>query len=233
MIRAVPSPPRTRKTLAAEKSRMNPASGPASICSAPTVQVPFRVTRSSPPCPNGGSLVYSAGRVAGDRVGVGACPAVAEVGLRGLGLVGDGGPGGSGRSAHGRALLGQQRADQLLGLVVGALPVVHLADRAQAIDQVVGRPVALVVGPPGGEVVVDRDGVLDAEVGRPLGDVVDLAFECELRGVDPDDGQALVAVGLVPRGDVGQRPLAVDAGVGPEVDQDRTPSASSPARVNG
>ena len=44
-------------------------------------------------------------------------------------------------------------------------------------------------------------------------------LEGELRGLHADDVEAVVVVALVPGLDVGERSLAVDARVGPEVDQ--------------
>ena len=61
-----------------------------------------------------------------------------------------------------RGVLAQQRADVVLGLGVGALAEVRVADVAVAVDQVVGRPVLVAPGVPGAVVVVDRDGVADA-----------------------------------------------------------------------
>ena len=53
---------------------------------------------------------------------------------------------------------------------------------------------------------------------RPL-DVAGVVLERELRRVDADDDEPVVAVLLVPGLEIGQRAQAVDAGVGPEVDQ--------------
>ena len=44
-------------------------------------------------------------------------------------------------------------------------------------------------------------------------------FEAVLGGVDPDDGEASVAVGVVKLGDVLARPLTINAGIGPKVDE--------------
>ena len=64
-----------------------------------------------------------------------------------------------------------------------------------------------------------RDRIGDAEVLDGLADVATSLLEGELRRVHADHHQALILVLLGPGLDVGQRAQAVDAGVGPEVDQ--------------
>ena len=54
---------------------------------------------------------------------------------------------------------------------------------------------------------------------RARGDVRGILLERVLGRVDADDPQSRVAVGLVPRDDVRDAALAVDAGVRPEVDE--------------
>ena len=58
----------------------------------------------------------------------------------------------------------------------------------------------------------------------PRDDVVDVPLEPELRGVRADQRHAEVGVLLVPRAPVGQGAQPVDAGVGPEVDEDDAPA---------
>src|SRR4029453_11045045 len=59
---------------------------------------------------------------------------------------------------------------------------------------------------------------------RGPADVFGMVLEWELRRVDADDDQALVLVFLVPGADVAERAQPVDAGVGPEVDEDDLPA---------
>ncbi len=87
------------------------------------------------------------------------------------------------------------------------------------VDEVVRRPVAVVEGLPDGPVVVGGDGIGDPQVRNGLADVGLFLLEGEFRGVHTDDHQALVPVPLGPGLDIGDRAQAVDAGIGPEVDQ--------------
>jgi hypothetical protein len=89
-----------------------------------------------------------------------------------------------------------------------------------AVDEVERRPVVVAEGGPDGVVVVDRDRVVDPQVVDLLADVVEVVLEVELGGVDADHDQSVVLVVLGPGADVGQGAEPVDAGVGPEVDQD-------------
>ena len=94
----------------------------------------------------------------------------------------------------------QELADQRLGPGVVALAEVDVPDVALGVDEVVGRPVLVVVGVPGPVVVVDGDRVVDAEGGGLRPDVGDDVLEGELRRVDADDDEAVVA------GTAGTRP---------------------------
>ena len=73
---------------------------------------------------------------------------------------------------------------------------------------------------PDAVVAVHRDRVLDAAAGELGADVLELPFERELGRVDADDGEPPVAVLLLPRSNVRNRPEPVDAGVGAEVEGD-------------
>ena len=114
----------------------------------------------------------------------------------------------------------EQRPDRVLRLRVVAFAEVEVADVAALVDQVLGRPVLVVPGLPGDEVVVERDGVAHAELADVLAHVRRDALERELGRVDADDRQPGVAVPRVPGADMRQRAQAVDARVRPEVDQD-------------
>ena len=59
----------------------------------------------------------------------------------------------------------------------------------------------------------------DAEAGDRLPDVLDLLLEREFRRVDADHDQPLILVLFRPGADIGQGADAVDAGIGPEIDQ--------------
>jgi hypothetical protein len=119
-------------------------------------------------------------------------------------------------------VLAEERADRLLGLGVVALAEMEVADVTVPVDQVLRRPVLVVPGTPRRELVVERDRPADVEVGGVLAHVRLDPLERELGAVHADDRQAGARVALVPLADVRERAQAVDARVGPEVDQDDT-----------
>ena len=118
-----------------------------------------------------------------------------------------------------RARLAEQRPDRRLGPVVVALAELHVAHMAGGVDQVLGRPVLVLVGVPRGHPVVLGDRIADALAADRRGHVAGVALEGELRRVHADDRQPVRPVRAVPGLQVRQRAQAVDAGVGPEVDE--------------
>ena len=119
-----------------------------------------------------------------------------------------------------RARLLEQAADRRLGLVVVALAEVDVADAALGVDQVLRGPVLVAPGVPGLVLVVLGDRVAQLALRDRVLHVAGVALEGELGRVDADDGQPAGAVGGVPGAQVGERANAVDARVGPEVDED-------------
>src|SRR5215218_1488586 len=117
------------------------------------------------------------------------------------------------------ARIREQLTDGSLRLPVVTLAEVRVTHPAARVDQVLRRPVLVRVGVPGGVVVVLDDRVAQAVLVDRIGHVVGISLERELGRVHADDRQPLVAVALVPGLDVGERADAVDAGVGPEVDE--------------
>ena len=113
----------------------------------------------------------------------------------------------------------EQRADRDFSLFVVALAEGRVADLSVGVDQVVRRPILVFVGVPGAHVVVLNDRVAQAELVDRVLDVAGVLLEGELRRLHADDREALAAVGGVPGLQVGERADAVDAGVGPEVDE--------------
>ena len=97
------------------------------------------------------------------------------------------------------------------------------ADRADVppvgVDQHQGRPAIDAEPVPDDHVGVVDDRVLDPVLGHLAADVLGVLLGVELGGVDADDHQ-LVLVLLLELGQVGQDVVAVDAAVGPEVEQD-------------
>jgi hypothetical protein len=73
---------------------------------------------------------------------------------------------------------------------------VLVADDSVRVDEVKRRPVAVGEGAPDRVVVVERDRVVDPPLSRRPPHAVDLVLERELRCVDADDEQPVVAVGL-------------------------------------
>ena len=98
------------------------------------------------------------------------------------------------RAELGVAGLGQQRADRLLGLLVGALAEVDVADLAVGVDQVLRRPVLVRERGPGAELVVLDHRVVDPVLVDRVGDVAGVLLERELGRVHADDRQPVVAV---------------------------------------
>ena len=94
-----------------------------------------------------------------------------------------------------------------------------VADAALGVDEIVRRPILIVEGAPDRVVVVDRDGIGDLQIGDRLLHVVDALLEGEFGRVHADHDEALVLVLLGPGADVGDGTQAVDAGIGPEVDE--------------
>ena len=100
------------------------------------------------------------------------------------------------------ALHAEQPLDDALGLLVASFAELLVADDALLVDEVQRRPVVVVERAPDRVVVVDRDRVVDLSLLDRRPDAVDLVLEGELRRVDPDDDEPVVAVGLRPRADV-------------------------------
>ena len=88
------------------------------------------------------------------------------------------------------------------------------------IDEIEGRPVLVLERAPYRVVVVDRDRIIDPHGLRGSSNIIDVSLECELRRVHADHHQSLILVFLGPRADIGKRAQPVDAGIGPEVDED-------------
>jgi hypothetical protein len=106
------------------------------------------------------------------------------------------------------------------GLSVLTLPKLMMSDLSLRVDEVEGWPVVVVEGTPDRVVVVDRDRVVDPQVRGGSADVVEVVLEVELGRVHADDHQSVILVLLGPRADIRKGAEPVDAGVGPEVDQD-------------
>ena len=82
----------------------------------------------------------------------------------------------------------------------------------------------VVEGAPYGVVVVDRDRVVNPHVPHGAADITGVVLEAELGRVHADHDQPAADVFPGPGADIGQLAEPVDAGVGPEVDQDHLPA---------
>ncbi|SMP00021.1 hypothetical protein SAMN06265221_1562 [Paracoccus laeviglucosivorans] len=117
------------------------------------------------------------------------------------------------------ARFGQQLLDHPLGAVIIPFAEVVMPDLALGVDEVMRGPILVLEGAPDGIVVVDRNRIGDRQVGHGLFDVGKLFLKGEFRGVDADHDQSLILVFLGPGPDIGDGAQAVDAGIGPEIDQ--------------
>ena len=88
------------------------------------------------------------------------------------------------------------------------------------IDEIQRWPVVVLEGSPYRMLIVHRDRVIDPHLLHGPANVVDVLLERELRRMDADHHQSLILVFLGPRADIGSCPQPVDAGVGPEIDED-------------
>src|SRR4051794_38374926 len=93
-----------------------------------------------------------------------------------------------------------------------------ITNASLSIDEVMGGPIIVFESAPQVVIVVQRDRITDAKLVYCPGDVGGFALERELRRVNSDYHEAILAVPLVPGFDVRDRAQAVDAAVGPEID---------------
>jgi hypothetical protein len=112
----------------------------------------------------------------------------------------------------------EQPLDDALRLLVASLAEVVVADDAVRVDEVERRPVVVVERAPDLVLVVERDRIVDLSLGRREPHAVELVLERELRCVNAEHDQPVVAVGPRPCTHVRLRAQPVDAGQRPEVD---------------
>src|SRR6516164_3577161 len=115
--------------------------------------------------------------------------------------------------------LAQEPLDDPFAFFISALAELVMADPSPGVGDVHGRPVPVGEGIPDCVVAVERDRILDAHVLHGPADILDVPFEREFWGVDANHNQAVILVLLSPRADVAERAQPIDAGVGPEVDE--------------
>ena len=115
--------------------------------------------------------------------------------------------------------LRQKLLDDLLRAVVIALAEMVGADAAFGVDEIMGRPVIIIEGAPDRVVIVDGDGIIDVQIGDRLLHIGDHLLEGEFRRMHADHDQTLVAILFRPGPHIRQAAQAIDAGIGPEIDQ--------------
>ena len=111
----------------------------------------------------------------------------------------------------------EEPPDLVLGLLVATFAEVDRGLTARAVVQIVGRPVLVLELVPNRHVVVERHRIVDAQLLHRAGDIGMVLLEVELRGVDADHDETVLAVAVIPGPDTRDRPHAVHARVGPEV----------------
>ena len=116
--------------------------------------------------------------------------------------------------------LRQQLLNNRFRLIVFALAEVMMSNMPLGIDEIEGRPKVVLERTPYRMVVIDRDRIIDPHVFRGSANVIDVFLKGELRRVHADHHQSLILVFLGPRADIGKRASPIDAGIGPEVDED-------------
>ena len=124
------------------------------------------------------------------------------------------------RQSHVGIHLAQQFLDDLLTFSIAAFAEVAVTKIAILVEQVFRRPVPVGKGFPDFAVTVDHDGIGKAKLADAALYVRFILREGELRGVDSDYRQTLIAIALVPGLHVRKCTDAVDAGVVPEVHED-------------
>src|SRR5215218_805704 len=95
-----------------------------------------------------------------------------------------------------------------------------VSNSALRIDEIQCWPILVVEGSPDGVVVVHRDRVIDPHLLHGPANVIYVLLKSELRRMDADHYQSLILVFFGPRAEMGNRPQPVNAGVGPEIDED-------------
>ena len=98
-----------------------------------------------------------------------------------------------------------------------------VADDAVRFDAVERRPMVIVESGPDRVEVVHCDRVVDSSLRRRQSRAIEPVLEGELRRVDSNDGQPLIAIGPRPDPDVRRRAKPVDARQGADAREDDLP----------
>ncbi|HEX6557066.1 MAG TPA: hypothetical protein VF026_30160, partial [Ktedonobacteraceae bacterium] len=95
------------------------------------------------------------------------------------------------------------------------------------IDEIEGRPIVVRERVPDRKVVIDGDRIGDPHVPGGPAHILEVVLKWELRRMHADHHHAVIPIFLGPRADIGKRAQPIDAGVGPEVDEDDFPAQVS------
>src|ERR1039458_872295 len=116
--------------------------------------------------------------------------------------------------------LDEQVLDGPFRLFVIALAELMVSNTPPCIDEIESRPNLIVESAPYRMIVVDRNRIIDLHgIDRPA-DVIDVLLERELRSLHTDYHQSLSLVLFGPCTNVGECAQGVNAGIGPEIDED-------------
>ena len=120
--------------------------------------------------------------------------------------------------------LAQQVLQNPLCLLVCALAEVMMPNPPLGIDDIEGRPIGVLERTPYRMIAIDRDRIIDPQVRHGAAHILDIFFKGELRRVHADHDYSSILVFLGPRADIGQLAQPIDAGRGPDVDEDHLPA---------
>src|SRR5262249_16072076 len=88
------------------------------------------------------------------------------------------------------------------------------------VDKIESWPILVLESAPNRKIVVDCDRILQSHVLRCTANVIDIPFEWKLGCVHPDHDQPEFLVLLRPGANIWDRAQHIDAGVGPDIDED-------------
>src|SRR5215467_3684872 len=105
-------------------------------------------------------------------------------------------------------------------LLVVALAEVVMAQSPLGVDKIESWPILVLECAPYREIIVDRDRIRQSHVLHGTANVIDIPLEWELGGVHPNHDQSEILVLLRPSANVWSCAQPVDAGIGPDIDED-------------
>src|SRR6266852_168049 len=118
----------------------------------------------------------------------------------------------------------QEEPNVAFRLVIVALTEMGIPDQPVLVNQILRGPVLVLVGVPCCHLRINGNRPLNAVMRDRLPDVGDALLKLKLGAVHPNDDEPAVLVLVPPVPQERERALAVDARVGPEVDEDDLPA---------